>query len=135
MTPRTPLLGIERALDAAIMTFDLPEQLARLKGEEAWRRNGRNAITLHKSPGQSLVLATLRAGAAIPRHEAAYPVSLLVLEGRLQLGTPSGTVRLGQGRLVALHPGVAHDIEAQEEAAFLLLLASHEEHPAVIVPV
>lgn len=130
MPVRRPLPGTERGSDAAASTFDLEYSLARLKDEECWASRDQNAVTLAKTAGLRVVLVALKEGARIRPHRADSQLTLQVLEGELELDAPDGPVRLRKGQLLALQPGVPHDVRAVSEAAFLLTLAAGESHPA-----
>lgn len=113
---------IGRPLDAALQTFDLPPLIARLKSERDWTEQKRNAMTLHKGPGLKVVLVAMHAGTEIPEHRASAPFSLLVVEGSLRFRAEGRTTTLARGQLLTLHAGLAHSLEAPEEAAFVLTL-------------
>jgi quercetin dioxygenase-like cupin family protein len=110
-----------------MLSFDLPEQLARIRSEETWKTAERNAITLWKGPAMRVVLVALHAGASLPDHHADGPISVHVLEGRIDFVTDSGSKSLGEGQVVTLHGGVRHRVEAHSEAAFLLTMAVKAE--------
>lgn len=130
MTTQRPHPTTERPLDAPLLTFDLPALMTHIKGEDAWRKGSRNAMTLLKSQGLRVVLVALHAGTAIPSHQADSPISLQVLEGVLSCSTDAQTVTLSQGQLLTLHAGIPHAVEAGETSVFLLTVATEAQHPA-----
>ena len=83
-TTGTPERPAQR-LAAPVLTFDLPAELAHLRGEPAWARGDRNAKTLVKEPDFRLVLVALKAGARLEEHRAPGRISIQTLEGRLRL--------------------------------------------------
>lgn len=121
MTTR-PHPGTERPLAAPLMLFRLPEEVARLKGEPGWT-GGKRAITLTKQGGLRVVLIALRAGATLDEHLAAGALTVQVLEGRVRFDAGGETRALVPGELLALEPGLPHDVQAVDESVFLLTLA------------
>ena len=77
----------ERELHAPLQTFDMESEIERLRGEEEWRDGRRNAITLRKGEGFSVVLLVMRGGDRIPEHSATGPISVAVYEGRIRFTT------------------------------------------------
>ena len=135
MTLYRPQTTTERALteyslDAPLLTFDIPTLLAQLKHEDLWRTGKRNAMTLLKDRGLRVVLIVMHASTAIPSHQAESPLSVQVVEGRLQVRTDAEPVTLKKGHMLALRAGIRHEIEALEESALLLTLATSQLHPA-----
>jgi len=122
--------GVERSLDEAMMIFDLPAILADLKREITWRSGRRNAVTLLKQPGLRLVLVALKAGAEVASHQTDTPVVLQGLEGRVAVRMDGDEHVLTAGQVLTMRPGLTHTVRAQNEAAFLLTLASEATHPA-----
>jgi quercetin dioxygenase-like cupin family protein len=110
-------------VSGTVLTFELQDELARLRREPAWARGERNAITLIKEPDFRVVLTTLKAGARVQEHHVDARFTLQTVLGRLRLHLPQQTVDLAAGQLVALESGVTHDVEALEESAFLLTIA------------
>ena len=123
-------LGVERPLDEAVMIFDLPAILADLKREITWRTGRRNAVTLLKQPGLRLVLVALKAGAEVASHQTDTPVVLQGLEGRVAVLMDGDEHVLTAGQVLTMRSGLTHAVRAQNEAAFLLTLASETTHPA-----
>ena len=103
----------EYSLDAPLLTFDIPTLLAQLKHEDLWRTGKRNAMTLLKDRGLRVVLIVMHASTAIPSHQAESPLSVQVVEGRLQVRTDAEPVTLKKGHMLAL-----------------LTLATSQLHPA-----
>jgi quercetin dioxygenase-like cupin family protein len=113
-------------LSGSALSFDLLDELARVRSEPAWQRGERNAITLVKAPAFRVVLTALKPGARVQEHQVSAPFTLQVIEGRLRLQLPDQTVELAAGQLLAFESGVAHDVDALEESAFLLTIARPE---------
>jgi len=120
----------EYSLDAPLLTFDIPTLLAQLKNEDLWRTGKRNAMTLLRDHRLRMVLIVMHVSTAIPSHQAESPLSVQVIEGRLQVRTDAEPVTLKKGQMLALQAGIRHEIEALEESALLLTLATSQSHPA-----
>lgn len=120
----------EYSLNAPLLTFDLPMLLAQLKHEDLWRTGKRNAMTLLKGHGLRVVLILMHASITIPSHQAESPLSMQVVEGCLQVRTDSDAVILKKGHMLTFQAGIRHDVEAIEESALLLTLATSQSHPA-----
>jgi quercetin dioxygenase-like cupin family protein len=106
------------------MTFRLSEQLAELRGEEAYRRSGRAGRTLAKSGRFRLVLLAVADGVVIGTHQADSPMTLQVVEGGLRYRDPGGEYELRAGDLLFFGPGQAEDIRATAETALLLTISA-----------
>ncbi len=104
------------------MEFDLAAEVHRLRDETTWS-TGQNARTLLKYDDFRVVLTALQANMKIPEHKTDGRISVHVLSGHIQLRACGRTFSLRPGGLLALDHGVAHDIEALEESAFLLTIA------------
>ena len=107
-----------------ILAFDLQREQEQLRQEESYRGGDRNAKTLVKEHGLSVVLTIMKQGTRLREHTAPGPISVQTLAGHIRLHAVGDTVELPSGHVVALDADVAHDVEAVEESAFLLTIAS-----------
>lgn len=130
MAPRIPPTAEQRNLDGALLSFDIPTLLAQIKSEDAWQKGKRNATTLLEGNGLRVVLIAMRSGTLMKQHQTINPISFQVIEGRIKFNTNTKSVTLTKGQLLTLHPEIPHDLEALEESAFLLTLATHQSGPA-----
>lgn len=115
--------GTDRNLDDPQKAVRLSRALEVLRGEAAWRERDRNSATLVKGTGLRVVLVALHAGAAIKEHSAEGPITVQVLQGRLDFAAGGETHALAAGDLLTLGAGIPHAVHAPEEAAFLLTIA------------
>lgn len=119
--PHLSRISLERPLEGPCLTFDLPHELARLQVEETYQRTGHNARTLAKYADTRIVLTALRRGARVKTHETDERIAIQCLVGRVRLWLPYGTSEeVGEGGLGVLDRGLAHELEALEDCAFLL---------------
>lgn len=114
----------ERSLSEPVRGFDLDEELARLREEPEWREGRRNAITLHKSGGLSMVLLAMRAGDRLEEHSTPGPISLVVCEGRIRFTAEGEEIEAGPETVLTCDAKVRHSVEALSDAVCLLTLAT-----------
>lgn len=105
------------------LCLDFFAEIDTLRRGAAYSEHGRDARTLVKYPGFSVVLTVLRKGIALASHSAAGPVSIQVLDGAMCVRVPGREIDLRAGHGLALEPGAVHDVEAREDCAFLVTLA------------
>ena len=111
--PSDRFAGAEHALDVRAA-------LRALRAEAGPTANGHRQITLlHQGPVR-LVLFAFAAGGRMPEHRAPGWVTVQVLRGALRVRTPAAEHTLGEGQVLALAPGVAHAVDAADEADMLL---------------
>jgi quercetin dioxygenase-like cupin family protein len=120
-TPQRP--EGERAIDAPLVTIDLPFYIDLIKKEPSWKDSDRNAITIFKSDNLRLVLVALHPGAEMAKHIAPGIIHLQVLEGNLLFLANQQSVLLNKGQMVVLHERIPHSVTAKTEAVFLLSIA------------
>ena len=106
-----------------LQSFDLGAEVARLRGEEAFRGGRRNSITLRKGGGMSVVLRVMGAGDRLEEHAASGPISVAVREGRIRFTAPDGEVEAGPATLLACDAGVRHAVEALEDTVCVVTIA------------
>lgn len=113
----------ERELHAPLQTFDIVREVERLRGEKEWQDGRRNAITLRKGEGFSVVLLVMRAGDRLDEHSAPGPISVAVREGRIRFTTADDEVEAGTQTLISCDANVEHAVEALEDAVCLVTIA------------
>ena len=116
--------GSERSLSEPVRGFDLDEELARLREEKEWREGRRNAITLHKGGGLSVVLLAMRAGDSLEENSAPGPISLVVREGRIRFMVEGEAIEAGPETVLTCDAKVPHSVEALSDAVCILTLAT-----------
>ncbi len=117
-------------LGAPILQCDLFGEIENLRKEEAWLRGtGPSSKTLVKHSDLRIVLLALRKDMRMQEHKTSATISVQLLAGHIRLKLPDRTVELGPGQLLVLDQHVPHDVEAEEDSAFLLTLSSPSEEP------
>jgi quercetin dioxygenase-like cupin family protein len=119
--------SLSRALTGKHLTFDLAEQIAELRRDEKYVRTGRLGRTLVKEGELRLTMTVLAEGAEVGTHQAAAPMTLQVLEGRLQYRVGDEQHELGAAEFLFFGPGHAQDIHALEDTALLLTITGSGE--------
>jgi quercetin dioxygenase-like cupin family protein len=100
--------------------FDLVLEIDELKARQQYVTTGHAARTLVKRPELRIVLIVLRRGAELKEHRTNQPVSVQTLMGRIRIALPGRAVEPIVGGLVVIEPGVAHDVSALADSAFLI---------------
>lgn len=128
-TPQRP--AGDRLLDAPCLVADIPCLTEQLYHESTWAEGDRNAITVFKTAGLTIVLVILRAGAALNLHVWEGVLSLQLLKGQLQLvAEPAEQLPvLSQDQLLTLHAGVPYRALVRAEATLLLTLTGQTRPP------
>ena len=113
-------------LGTPILHCDLLEEIQNLHKEEAWLQGtGPSSKTLVKHPDLRIVLLAMRKQMSMHEHRTAARISMQTLAGHIRLRLPDRMVELPTGQMLVLDQCVPHDVEAQEDSAFLLTLSWH----------
>ncbi len=113
---------ITRALTGKDLIFSLDEQIDELRRDESYTRSGRVGRTLVKEGPLRLTLTLLAEGVEVSTHQAASPMTLQAIRGRIRDRVGEEEFELGQGELLFFGPGHAQDIRALEDTALLLTI-------------
>jgi hypothetical protein len=120
---RFSLHAPDRLLDAALLCFELPEAILKLKAEDTWKIGERTAVTLMKSSFMRIVLIALHGQSEINFNQSGNVISVQLLEGKINFQTQSESVILSKGSLITIHEDTQHTLIAIEESVFLLTVA------------
>jgi quercetin dioxygenase-like cupin family protein len=77
---------------------------------------------LLKARQLEVVRLVLAAGRSLPQHAAPGEITLLGLEGQIELTTPSGRVEIGPGDFIHLAAREPHAVRAVRDASALLTI-------------
>ena len=110
----------------APITVDVRSEITRLKGEPAWASGDRHGISLVKGDGINVALMLLKKGARLQEHHTRAPITVHLLEGRINLIAGDKPHLLTAGMLLALDRAIAHSIEALEESALVLTVGGEQ---------
>ncbi len=114
----------DRMVDAPLVTIDLLSFIEQITNEKSWKKNDRNAITVFKANGISIVLIALHKGAEMVEHTAKGLITLQVLKGKIMFNTTKESIDLGKGQMLVLHEGIPHSVVAKKKTVFLLTLVT-----------
>ena len=138
--PNSSLRSSQRrahTLAAPMLQFDLTREADQLLQMDSYAKGSPTGKTLVKEPDLRIVLMALKAGGRLEQHQTSGPISLQVLDGSVSLRVGETSVELPSGHLLALETGMVHDVEADEDAVFLLTIGrtayqdvsdQHESH-------
>jgi len=116
--------SINRPLAGPVLAFDLAEQIASMRAEDPYSRNGRVGRTLAKSGRFRLTLTVMKSGNEIGTHQADSPMTLQVVEGGLRFRADGQEYTLSAGQVLFFGPGEAHDIRADQDSALLITVSA-----------
>lgn len=114
----------DRMVDAPLVSINLLSSIDQIRKEKSWKKNGRNAITVFKTNGMSIVLIALHKGAEMVRHTAVGLISLQVLKGKIIFNTDNESIGLRKGQMLVLHEGIPHSVVAKRKTVFLLTVTT-----------
>lgn len=109
-------------ISAPVITVNLESELKALRDSDSYRRNDHASATLVNRPGLGAVLIALPKGGHLAEHRTARPITLRVLEGRIQVSLEDRTIEMVRGDLTALAPNLQHKVTGLEDSAFLLTM-------------
>jgi quercetin dioxygenase-like cupin family protein len=117
-------------LGTPIFQCDLLEEIQNLHKEDAWLQGtGPSSKTLVKHPDLRIVLLAMRKKMCMHEHRTAARISMQTLAGHIRLRLPDRMVELPTGQMLVLDQCVPHDVEAEEDSAFLLTLSWQGQGP------
>jgi quercetin dioxygenase-like cupin family protein len=111
---------------SGLIAVDVRAEIARLKGEPAWADNDRHGSSLVKGDGINVALIMLKKGAKMQEHHTRAPITVNVIEGRINLIAKGKTQPLTPGMIAALDRAIEHSIEALEESAIVLTVGGEQ---------
>ena len=121
-TPQRP--EGSRPLDAGLIPINIPRYIAQIKAEEAYHKNGKNAITVFKSDLLTITLIALKTGQNIHpgNEENEATLSLQVINGHLYSESFGNEVELKDGELLTLHQQLSFKAIAKSDCICLLTM-------------
>jgi quercetin dioxygenase-like cupin family protein len=108
------------------IAVDIRAEIARLKGEPAWADNDRHGSSLVKGDGINVALMMLKKGARVQEHHTRAPITVQVVEGRINFIAKDKTQVVTAGMIVALDRAIEHSVEALEESALVLTVGGEQ---------
>jgi len=105
-----------------IAQFDLNHEIADAASKKPWQA-GHHAKTLFKKHDFRVVLINMERGAHMKEHHADGTISVQVLKGKIRMNVGGKSYELSTGNLFTLGASIRHDVEALDDAAFLLTIS------------
>jgi quercetin dioxygenase-like cupin family protein len=115
-----------------VMQFDLAQEMAESEQKKPWPA-GRYTQTLLKRPDMRVLLIAMEKGAELKEHHVDGSISVQVLKGRVRFVAGEGW-ELETGHVLTLAASIKHQVEALEDAAFLLTIAWPEAQRLEAMP-
>ncbi len=120
----------ERILDAPAVLVDIQQYVQQLKQEDAWQKNDRNAITVFKTGGITVVINAMHSGAQMNDVEVDGVFIIQVLEGEVTIKAEEGEKRLSANQILVLHPCFKSHILAEMDTIMVLTNIQSESKEA-----
>ncbi len=102
--------------------FDLNQEIVDAASNKPWQA-GHHAKTLFKKHDFRVVLINMEKGAHMKEHHADGTISVQVLKGNVRMNVGGKGHELSTGNLFTLGASIRHDVEALDDAAFLLTIS------------
>jgi quercetin dioxygenase-like cupin family protein len=120
-------------MTADLAQFDLANEMAEFERRKPWA-SGIHARTLFKKSDFRIVLICMEAAATIKEHHADGTSSVQVLKGAIRYTTQGQVYELKSGSLLTLGASIKHDVEALDDAAFLLTISWPDNQELLAMP-
>ncbi|HTM99492.1 MAG TPA: hypothetical protein VL088_12135 [Pedobacter sp.] len=113
-----------RPLDAAIIPIDIPKYINQLKQEEAYDKNGKNAITVFKSDRITITLIALKKGQNFHPgpSEVTAIMSIHLINGQLSFESLGTITTVNEGQLLTVHQELSFNALAISDSICVLTL-------------
>lgn len=122
-TKEEPMTPVHRALQGDVLVFNLADEMQTVR-EELASGHARIARTLVKEGPLRVTLIGLSPGGALHAHHAEAPITIQVLDGKIELEVGGAVRSLVTGALAALDGSVRHAVRSSGGGLFLLTLAA-----------
>lgn len=113
-----------RAISAEVLPIDMLKYIAQIQQEEAYAKNGKNAITVFKNKHLTLTLVALKVGETMhPGNEEGVGTLILqVLEGDFSFESMGETTELKKAYLLSLNEHLSFKATANQDSICLITL-------------
>ena len=109
-----------RLIDAPAVQVNFTDFVKQLKEEKAWETSDRNAITVFKTQGVTVVITALHKGASLTDLQVDGLLMLQLMEGTVTVYHEGATVKLNNLEMLILHAATASCITADQECVLQL---------------
>lgn len=108
----------------ATHAFELKALVEALRDERTYAEFGKDGVTLVKTAELRVILEVLSPGTGLSAHHDPGPATLQLLEGELRFEVDAQVMYLRAGEVLTMLTHRPHTLEAVEECAFLLTIAT-----------
>lgn len=121
-TPQRP--DGARPLDAAILPIDMLKYISQIKREEAYNKNGKNAITIFKTKQVTLTIVALKARETLhPGNEEGVGILIFqVIDGEICFKSLDEELKLTKNSLLTLNQQLSFNAKALKDSICLITL-------------
>jgi hypothetical protein len=121
-TPQRP--DGSRPLDASIIPINIPKYITQITNEEAYHKNGKNAITVFKSREVTITIIALKEAEIIHpgNDEGEAIMSLQIIKGHLMFESIGSDTDLNEGEMITLHEQLSFKATAIKPTICLLTM-------------
>jgi quercetin dioxygenase-like cupin family protein len=102
--------------------LDLPQLAAELRKEPLPTHLGHRQMTIYHHEPMAVVLFVFEQDGQLTDHQANGVVTIHLIEGAVQVTTAAHTYDLSPASMVALAPGVKHNVLAKQTSTILLTI-------------
>ncbi len=104
------------------LLLDLESAVSQSRQQKPWQ-SGLFSKLLFKTDDLRLVLISLEPGARMKEHHADGTISIQCLQGNLCVHVQGQAHDVHAGQVLTILAGLKHDVEARDDAAFLLTIS------------
>lgn len=109
-----------RPLDADVVKIDIPDCIRKIKSEDTWMKNDRNAMTVFKNSEATIVIIALRGGAELKPHSDTGFVVFQVMEGSVDFYSNEDKTELLTGCAVVAHKEIKYGLKAKQDSVVMM---------------
>jgi len=111
-----------RPLDANLIPINIEKFVAQIKNEEAYDKNGKNAITVFKSENITITIVALKANEVIHpgKAENCDIITLQILAGQISFSSGDTELQIGEKELLTIHQQLSFNATAKTDTICLL---------------
>lgn len=108
---------------SALQPVNLAAVAKHLHADDAIAGHSHGGRTIVREVDLRVVLLALAPGAQLAEHHVSGSATIFVVDGAIRVGVGGESIQLWTGELLALAPGVAHDVVAIDRSTLMLTLS------------
>jgi quercetin dioxygenase-like cupin family protein len=122
----------KRQLDCELSAVEMPLLIERMKQNLALENSEINSIVLIRNPDKKIVLTALHEGTEIISSRSKEPITLQVIEGKLNLQNGKESITLGEDQFLTIDERRKFKLTSLEETVFLLTILTGSDSESKI---